>query len=327
RILTWTDEPIDAAFVARRIDAALAARARRTSSESGRLVWSEADGLPGLVVDRYGPVAVIQCGTLGMARIRMDVVGALRSRLGDVPVMSMDDTTMAGLEGFPPAAGWIDRPGPDDVVVDEHGVRLAVRPGSGHKTGLYLDQADNRVRVARDVGPGATLDVFAYTGAFACHALRAGAARAVCVESSPDAGAAARRTFELNGFSARAEVRPVNAFDELRRLDRAREQFDLVVLDPPPFARGRTALADALRGYKEINLRALRLLTPRGRLATFSCSHHVDEGVFERTVREAADDAGVRLRVLERLGQAADHPVLLTVPETRYLKGLLLQAL
>jgi 23S rRNA (cytosine1962-C5)-methyltransferase len=326
RILTWTDEPIDAAFVARRIDAALAARARRTSSESGRLVWSEADGLPGLVVDRYGPVAVIQCGTLGMARIRMDVVGALRSRLGDVPVMSMDDTTMAGLEGFPPAAGWIDRPGPDDVVVDEHGVRLAVRPGSGHKTGLYLDQADNRVRVAKRAGTGAALDVFAYTGGFACHALRAGAARAVCVESSPEAGAAARRNFELNGLSARAEVRPVNAFDELRRLDRARERFDLVVLDPPPFARGRTVLAAALRGYKEINLRALRLLSPGGRLATFSCSHHVDEGVFERTVREAADDAGVRLRVLERLGQAADHPVLLTVPETRYLKGLLLEA-
>ena len=327
RILTWIDEPIDAPFIARRIDAALAARPPRAPSESGRLVWSEADGLPGLVVDRYGPVVVIQCGTLGMARLRTDVVAALRSRLGDVPVMSMDDATMAGLEGFAPATGWFDRPGPDDVVVDEHGVRLAVRPGSGHKTGLYLDQADNRARVAHGTGPGAALDVFAYTGGFACHALRAGAARAVCVESSPDAGAAARRNFELNGFSARAEVRPVNAFDELRRLDRARERFDLVVLDPPPFARGRTALADALRGYKEINLRALRLLSPGGRLATFSCSHHVDEGVFERTVREAADDAGVRLRVLERLGQAADHPVLLTVPETRYLKGLLLQAL
>ena len=326
RILTWTDEPIDAAFITRRIDAALAARAPRGPSESGRLVWSEADGLPGLVVDRYGPVVVIQCGTLGMARLRTNVVAALRSRLGDVAVMSMDDATMAGLEGFAPATGWIDRPGPDDVVVDEHGVRLAVRPGSGHKTGLYLDQADNRARVAHGTGPGAALDVFAYTGGFACHALRTGAARAVCVESSPDAGAAARRNFELNGFSARAEVRPVNAFDELRRLDRARERFDLVVLDPPPFARGRTAIADALRGYKEINLRALRLLSPGGRLATFSCSHHVDEGVFERTVREAADDAGVRLRVLERLGQAADHPVLLTVPETRYLKGLLLQA-
>jgi 23S rRNA (cytosine1962-C5)-methyltransferase len=244
-----------------------------------------------------------------------------------VPVMSMDDATMAGLEGFAPVTGWIDRPGPEEVVVNELGVRLAVRPGSGHKTGLYLDQADNRVRVTERVAPGPILDVFAYTGAFACHALRAGATRAVCVESSPEAGAAARRNFELNGFAERAEVRPVNAFDELRRLDRARERFALVVLDPPPFARGRTVLAAALRGYKEINLRALRVLTTGGRLATFSCSHHVDQDVFERTVREAADDAGMRLRVLERLGQAADHPMLLTVPETRYLKGLLLETI
>lgn len=327
RIFTWTDEPVDEAFITRRIDTALAARAQRPSPELGRLVWSEADGLPGLVVDRYGPVVVVQCGTLGMVRLRTAVVAALRSRLGDLPIMSMDDSTMAGLEGFAPAAGWIDQPGPEEVIVDEVGVRLAVRPGSGHKTGFYLDQADNRVRVTRDVGHGATLDVFAYTGAFACHALRAGAARAVCVESSPDAGAAARRNFELNGLAGRAEVRAVNAFDELRRLERARERFDLVVLDPPPFARGRTALAAALRGYKEINLRALRLLRAGGRLATFSCSHHVDQDTFERTVREAADDASVRLRVLDRLGQARDHPVLLTVPETRYLKGLLLEAL
>ena len=327
RILTWTDEPVDAAFIAHRIDAALATRRHRPSAELGRLVWSEADGLPGLIVDRYGPVLVVQCATLGMARLRGDVVATLRSRLGDLPVMSMDDAPIASLEGFMPAAGWIDRPGPEEVVVDEQGVRLAVRPGSGHKTGLYLDQADNRARVAQGVDAGIALDVFAYTGAFACHALRAGAARAVCVESSADAGVAARRNFELNGFAERAEVRAVNAFDELRRLDRARERFDLIVLDPPPFARGRTALADALRGYKEINLRALRLLKPGGRLATFSCSHHVEPDVFELTVREAANDAGVRPRLLERLGQAADHPVLLTVPETRYLKGLLLEAM
>ena len=324
RLLTWTDEPIDAAFIARRIDTALVAR-RHRPPDLGRLIWSEADGLPGLIVDRYGPVVVVQCATLGMARRRGDVVAALRSRLGDLPVMSMDDAPIAGLEGFAPAAGWMDRPGPEEVVVDDREVRLAVRPGSGHKTGLYLDQADNRARVAQGIEGGTALDVFAYTGAFACHALRAGAARAVCVESSADAGAAARRNFELNGFAERAEVRAVNAFDELRRLDRVRERFDLVVLDPPPFARGRTVLAAALRGYKEINLRALRLLKGGGQLATFSCSYHVEPDVFERTVREAADDAGVRPRVLERLGQAADHPVLLTVPETRYLKGLLLE--
>jgi 23S rRNA (cytosine1962-C5)-methyltransferase len=328
RILTWQDEAIDAAFLHRRLAAAVTARTRAGAvPQVGRLVWSEADGLPGLVVDRYGPVLVAQCLTLGMAQARDDLVAGLRRRLGDLPVLSMDDRVVARLEGFEPAAGWVDRPGPEEVVVDEDGVRLAVRPGAGHKTGLYLDQAANRARVAAVAGPGGVLDVFAYGGGFACHALRAGARRAVCVESSAEAVAAARRNFELNDLAGRAEIRAVNAFDELRRLDRERERFDLIVLDPPPFARGRTALEAALRGYKEINLRALRLLAPGGRLATFSCSHHVDETTFEATIRDAATDAAVRLRLLDRLPQAPDHPVLLTVPETRYLKGLLLQAL
>jgi 23S rRNA (cytosine1962-C5)-methyltransferase len=324
---TWEDEALDTSFFSRRLVAAVDARVRGgTVPEVARLVWSEADELPGLVVDRYGPVLVVQCLTLGMARVRGDLVAGLRGRLGDLPVFGMGDAAVAPLEGFEPTAGWVDRPGPDEIVVDEDGVRLAVRPGAGHKTGLYLDQADNRVRVAAAAGPGDVLDVFAYTGGFACHALRGGARRAVCVESSPDAIAGAHRNLELNDLAGRVEIRAVNAFDELRRLDRQRDRFDLVVLDPPPFARTRTALPDALRGYKELNLRAIRLLAPGGRLATFSCSYHVDDTSFEATCRDAATDAGIRLRIVDRLTQAPDHPVLLTVPETRYLKGLLLEA-
>ena len=326
RIFTWVDEPLDAGWLAGRLAAALAARAG-LGREAARLVWSEADGLPGLVVDRYGPALVVQCLTLGIARRRAEIVAALRGVLGDLPVAAADDGAMAGLEGFEPASGWLDKPGPEEIVVAEGAVRLAVRPGAGHKTGLYLDQAENRARVGLAAGRGDVLDVFAYASAFACHALAAGAARAVCIESSPEAVTAAARNFELNGVAPRAQVRAVNAFDELRRLDRERGRFALIVLDPPPFARGRTALGAALRGYKEINLRALRLLAPGGRLATFSCSHHVDDTTFEATCREAAADAGVRLRLMERLPQAADHPVLLTVPETRYLKGLLLEAI
>jgi 23S rRNA (cytosine1962-C5)-methyltransferase len=325
RILTWDDEAVGPAFLARRLAAAVEARAVGGELPPvARLVWSEADGLPGLVVDRYGPVLVVQCLTLGMARLREDVIAGLRARLGDLPVFSLDDAVVARLEGFEPAAAWADRPGPEEIVLDEQGVRVAVRPGAGHKTGIYLDQAANRARVGAGAH-GDVLDVFAYTGGFSCHALHGGARRAVCVESSAEAIAGARRNLELNGFAERVEIRAVNAFDELRRLDREGARFDLIVLDPPPFARSRAALEAALRGYKEINLRALRLLAPGGRLATFSCSHHVDETTFEATVRDAATDAGVRLRLRDRLPQAADHPVVLTVPETRYLKGLLLE--
>ena len=323
RILTWVDEAIDSSFWQRRLASAVAARAGRGGAV--RLVWSEADALAGLVVDRYGPVAVLQTVTLGMARRRDELAAALRAIVGDVAVFCADDLTAATLEGFEPAAGWLDAAGPTSVVIEEGPTRLLVRIGGGHKTGLYLDQADNRLRVG-PLGAGhAVLDVFAYTAGFACHALLAGATSAVCIESSKDALAGAIDNLALNGVAARAEVRDVNAFDELRRLDRAGERFGLIVLDPPPFARGRSALEGALRGYKEINLRAIRLLEPGGVLATFSCSHHVSDDAFEGMVRDAAADAGARLRLLAPLTQSADHPVLLTVPETRYLKGLLLE--
>ena len=323
RLLTWADEAIDAEFWRRRLAAAVEARSGRAGAM--RLVWSEADTLAGLVIDRYGPVAVLQAVTLGMARRRAELAAVLREVIGDVAVYCADDPTAATLEGFEPAAGWLDAPGPPSVVVEEGVARLLVRIGAGHKTGLYLDQADNRTRVGALGAGHAVLDVFAYTAGFACQALLGGATSAVCIESSKDALAGAVDNLALNGVAARAEVRDANAFDELRRLERAGQRFGLVVLDPPPFARARGALEAALRGYKEINLRAIRLLEPGGILVTFSCSHHVSPDAFEATVRDAAGDAGVRLRLLAPLTQSADHPVLLTVPETRYLKGLMLE--
>lgn len=326
RIVTWRDEPLDEALWRARVADAVGRRASGRS-DAARLVWSEADGLPGLVVDRYGPVAVVQCLTLGMAVRRAVLATALREAVGPLAVFSADDPVAAGLEGFPSATGWLDdHGGPDTVVVAESAARFLVRLGTGHKTGLYLDQADNRLRIAALAAGRSVLDAFAYTAAFACQALVAGARGAVCLESSPGALAGAVDNLALNGVADRAELRDANAFDALRRLDRAGARFGLVVLDPPPFARTRTALPGALRGYKEINLRAARLLERGGVLATFSCSYHVTESAFEATVREAATDAGVRLRVLGWLGQSADHPVVLTVPETRYLKGLLLEA-
>lgn len=327
RIVTRRDETLDAAFFGARIAEAVARRSPGgVPAALARLVWSEGDGLPGLVVDRYGPALVLQCTTLGMARRRDALVAALRAVLGPRPVFLADEAVPAQMEGFSPARGWYDAPGPASVIVDEGGVRLAVTLGRGHKTGLYLDQRENRRRVGALAHGRDVLDAFAYTGGFACHALVAGARRAVCIESSPEAVAAAGENFALNGVDGRAQVLTGNAFDELRRLAREPERFGLIVLDPPPFARGRTALPAALRGYKDVNLRAMRLLAPGGLLATFSCSHHVDEAGFAEVCRDGAADAGVTLRVRAILGQASDHPVILGVPETKYLKGLLLEA-
>ena len=328
RVLTWTDEPLDAAFFRRRLERALALRSRGLSQPPAlcRLVWSEADGLPGLVVDRYGFVLVMQCLTLGMSRLRATIVEALIGLLGDVQVYEMDEEASARLEGFSAARGWARGSGPRSVRVNEGGVGFDVTIGVGHKTGLYLDQRENRARAGALARDRDVLDAFSYTGGFACHALHGGARRAVCIESSPEAIAGARQNLALNGVAARAEILTTNAFDELRRLERTGARFGVIVLDPPPFARNRSAVDAAARGYKEINLRALRMLEPDGSLLTFSCSHHVSEALFEEICREAAADAGVRIRVADRLSQAGDHPVLLSVPETRYLKGLHLEA-
>ena len=330
RILTWTDDPLDAAFFRRRLDAAVALRARGQPQGAPtlcRLVWSEADGLPGFVADRYGPVVITQCLTLGMARARAVLAKTLTDIFPETSVFDMDDPHAAQLEGFSAALGWAGGSGPRTVRVVESGVTLEVAIGIGHKTGLYLDQRENRARVSALARDRDVLDAFSYTAGFACHALRGGARRAVCIESSPEAISAARQNLEINGFAAQAEIRASNVFDELRRLERDGTRFGVVVLDPPPFARSRAALDAAARGYKEINLRALRLLERGGSLFTFSCSHHVSETMFEEICRDAAADAGVRVRVAERLGQAHDHPVLLSIPETRYLKGLQLEVL
>ena len=327
RILTRVEEPLDGDFFRRRLEAAVATRPPASDDSALRLVWSEGDLLPGLIIDRYAEVAVMQCQTLGMAGVRAVVAGALRAVVGDLPIWNADDPVAARLEGFEPIRGWLDHVGPDSVVVSEPGARLSVKFGRGQKTGLYLDQAANRRRVRAWARDREMLDAFSYTGGFACHALLAGARRATCVESSPEAIAGARENFALNGLSERATIVPGNAFDELRRLERSGTRFGLIVLDPPPFARSRSALPAASRGYKEINLRAMRLLEPGGVLLTFSCSHHVSDAIFEDICRDAAADARVTLRVLEPLTQAADHPVLLTVPETRYLTGRVLQAI
>jgi 23S rRNA (cytosine1962-C5)-methyltransferase len=250
------------------------------------------------------------------------ITAALAGLFPDGSIHRLDDLTAARLEGFDarhdPAGG--------ELVVTEGDCRFGVTPGAGHKTGLYLDQAENRALVARHAGGRRVLDAFCFSGGFACHALRSGTTQALLLDSSADALALARRNLELNGATARAELREGNAFDLLRGLEAAGERFGVVVLDPPPFTRRKDSIEAAARGYKEINIRGLRLLEAGGVLATFSCSHHITPGLFEEICREAAGDAGVHVRVLRTLSQSRDHPVLLTIPESRYLTGLLLEA-
>lgn len=324
RLLTRADEAVDAGLIRRRLTAALEYRqAAGLVAPAFRLCWSEADGLPGLVVDRYGRVSVMQCLTLGMARNADWIREGLAGLFPDGPVVRLDDPTAARIEGFEPRR----EPAPDvELLVEEGAVRFAVRLGAGHKTGLYLDQRENRLLAGGLAGGRRVLDAFCYAGGFACHALVGGAERAVLLDSSGEALALARRNLELNGVEGRAELREGNAFDQLRELGARGERFGLVVLDPPPFTRRKEAVDAAARGYKEINIRGLRLLERGGLLATFSCSHHVTPAMFEEICRQAAGDAGVRVRVRAILTQGRDHPIILTIPESRYLTGLLLEA-
>jgi len=256
-----------------------------------------------------------------MARVADWVREALDRLFPGDPMLRLDDPTAARIEGFEPVRETYET----ELIVEEGPARFAVSLGAGQKTGLYLDQRDNRLLVAGLARGRRMLDAFCYAGGFACQALLAGASSALLVDSSADALEAARGNLARNGVAARAFVGDGNAFDALRELEARGERFGLVVLDPPPFTRRKDAVEAALRGYKEINLRGLRLLERGGLLATFSCSHHVTPALFEDICRQAAGDAGVRVRILATLTQSRDHPVLLTVPETHYLTGLLLE--
>jgi 23S rRNA (cytosine1962-C5)-methyltransferase len=322
RLITRRDEPVGAALVQRRLEAALQyRRAAGLVAAAYRLCWSEADGLPGLVVDRYGPVSVMQCLTLGMARNAPWVRQALERLFPEGEILRLDDATAARIEGFDPVRETRET----ELIVDEGAMRFVVPLGAGQKTGLYLDQRDNRLLVGGLAAGRRVLDAFCYTGGFAGHALAGGAAGALLLDSSADALALAGRNLSLNGWAERAILREANAFDVLRELEAHDERFGLVVLDPPPFTRRKDAVEAAARGYKEINIRGLRLLEPGGLLLTFSCSHHVTPALFEDICRQAAGDAGVHPRILATLTQSRDHPVVLTIPESRYLTGLLLQ--
>jgi 23S rRNA (cytosine1962-C5)-methyltransferase len=326
RLLTRRrDEAVDAGLVRRRIAEAIAYRRRfYEARDACRLVFSEGDWLPGLVVDRYGGCLVVQIGTLGMDRMRESIVAALQDAVHPRGIYERSDLPTRAHEGLPPVTGLLAGDVPTEVAVTIDGVQLVVPLKEGQKTGLYLDHRDTRRLVQAHAAGRRVLDVFCNSGAFALHALRGGAREAIGIESAPEALAAARRNAELNGFAERLRLIDGNAFERLRELEKQGERFDLVVLDPPAFTKSAKSVAGARRGYKEINLRALRLASPGGLVMTASCSYHLGPEEFLEVVREAAADAGRPVTLVATGGQAPDHPVNLGVPETRYLKTALL---
>jgi 23S rRNA (cytosine1962-C5)-methyltransferase len=328
RLWTWTpDEAIDAALIERRLDRALAGRARLAADPATtayRLVFSEADGLPGVVVDRYGPYLVVQLTTAGAVARHEALVAALVERLAPAGILERSEVEARAHEALPPVARtlWGEPPaGPVEIV--ERGLRLLVDLTAGQKTGAYLDQRDNRVRVAAYCQDAEVLGGFCYSGGFELQAARADATAITGIDSSAEALRLAADNAALNGLTLPLEWVAGNVFAELRRLRAEARRFDAVILDPPKFVQSRAQLERGLRGYKDINLLALQLLRPGGTLATFSCSGLVPADLFQKVVFGAAIDAARDVQIIERLGQPPDHPVLLAFPESEYLTGLI----
>ncbi len=319
---------VDRAFFQQRLQAALAVRRRfMPDATSFRIVNAESDFLSGLIVDKYEDVLVVQISALGMERHKASVVAALQELLGPRAILERSDVASRAFEGLPEANGLLAGELAGPVTVQLNGLKFEADLAAGHKTGLYLDQQTNYEAVARFAKDAQVLDCFSFLGGFALHAARAGAAQVHLLDQSASATAAALRNAAANGLQARCTAETVNVFDWLKANtqtaphEKLIPRFDLIVLDPPSFTRNRAAVPNALRGYKELHVRALKLLRRGGVLATFCCSHHVNADLFQDSVLSAAYDTRKILRRVAVYSQAPDHPIIPMIPETEYLKG------
>jgi 23S rRNA (cytosine1962-C5)-methyltransferase len=325
RFVSREAESLDAAWWKAKLERAVSRRAGIIDAETNacRLVHGEGDGLPSLVVDRFDRWLVVQLLSAGLEAHRAEIVAALEQLVKPEGILARNDASVRTREGLAKVVEPLMGEVPRTIEVREHGVRYLAAPHDGQKTGAFLDQREARVLVG-SVACGRALDVFSYHGSFALHlARRAENVRAI--DASAAALARVRENAALNGLS---NIEPVeaDAFEFLREEERAGRKYDTIVLDPPAFAKNRGAIDGAIRGYKEINLRAMRLLAPGGMLYTASCSYHLDKPMFLEVIREAAADSGLRMILRAMTGQPADHPEVVTVPESGYLKGALLEA-
>ena len=324
RMLTREDEPIDRDFFYRRVQRAYDYRKAFCDIDSCRLIYGDSDFLPALIVDKFADVCVMQSLALGIDRYKDILCDAIMDITGCRGIYQRDDVPVRELEGLPLETGFLRGEFDTTVEMHENGIRFLVDVAHGQKTGFFLDQKENRASLAPIVRGKQVLDCFTHTGSFALHAAKFGAEHVTGVDISEDACAIARRNAELNELD-NVDFVAENAFDLLRRCYDEKTHYDVIILDPPAFTKTRQAVEGALRGYKEINLRAMKILPPGGFLVTCSCSQHVSEQAFTEMLLNAARDAHRQVRIVEERTQGKDHPILLGAPETRYLKFFVLQ--
>jgi len=325
RFLTTRDETIDRAWWGEKLQACAERRvsiARDTNAY--RLVYSEGDLLPSLIVDKYDDVLVMQTLSQGSDRLKAAIAELLVEQLQPRAIIERNDARVRSFEGLEAQCGMMQGEDPGDIEINQNGVRFVVSPLGGQKTGAFLDQRENYLAAAA-VARGRALDCFTFNGGFALHSARS-CDQVTGIDISEAAIAGAQRNAKLNE-AANVDFRAVNVFDALRDFESAGEKFDTIILDPPAFAKNRAAVKSAVRGYKEINLRALKLLNANGVLVSCSCSYHMQPEMFLEIIREAALDAHRRLQIVEVRGQSSDHPVLMGVSETHYLKCVIARVL
>ncbi len=325
RLLTTRDETIDKEWWRERLRAAIARRESiKQEANAYRLIYSEGDLLPSLIVDLYDDVLVLQTLSQGTEKLKTTLVELLVEELAPRAVVERNDVRVRELEGLELRTGVVYGDAPTELEIVQNGVRFLVAPLGGQKTGSFLDQRENRL-AARHVARGRALDCFTFNGAFALY-LSSVCESVLGLDISAEAVRTAERNAELNK-AANVEFREANVFDALREMEAEHARFDTIVLDPPAFAKNRASVRGAARGYKEINLRALKMLEPGGVLITCTCSYHMPEEMFLEIITDAGLDARRRLQLVEKRTQASDHPILMTVPETYYLKCLIVRAI
>ncbi len=320
-------QPPGPAFWLRRLHQALNLRERLYDQPFYRLVFSEGDGLPGLIVDRYDDLLAVQITTAGMEAVRAEILTALEQLIRPQAIVLRNDTPVRELEGLPQGVEWVLGAPRAEIQVIEEGLAFAIDPTRGQKTGWFFDQAENRRRLARYRVGSRVLDVFCYVGAWGLRAAALGAQEVLCLDSSAEALERLAANAARTGFAHRIRIGHGDAFEQLRNLRDQGERFDTVILDPPAFIKRRKDTPEGLAAYRQLNRLGLELLAPEGLLITSSCSFHLERETFQRLIQQAAQRAGQRIQILEVGQQGPDHPIHPAIPEAAYLKTFMLRAL